>query len=58
MEILQSLKVGGCFCYAPDVPFIEKYLDRKTFLITKHTIENLSFETTIITKMIRTNAGT
>ena len=52
MEILQSLKVGGCFCYAPDVPFIEKHLDRKAFLINKHDIENLSFKTTIITKLI------
>jgi hypothetical protein len=48
MEILQSLKIGGCFCYTPDVPFIEKYLDRNTFLIKKHTIENLSFKTTIL----------
>ena len=52
MEILHSLKVGGCFCYAPDVPFIEKSLDRKAFLIKKHHIENLSFQTTIITKLI------
>ena len=26
MNILNSLKVGGCFHYAPDSPFIEKYL--------------------------------
>ncbi|MCL2283193.1 MAG: class I SAM-dependent methyltransferase [Fibromonadales bacterium] len=51
MEILQSLKVGGCFCYAPEVPFIEKLLDRNAFLINKHNIENLPFKTTIITKL-------
>ena len=53
MEILQSLKVGGCFCYAPDVPFIEKHLDGKVFSINKHNIENLSFKATIIKKKCR-----
>lgn len=27
MNILYSLKPGECFHYAPDLPFIEKYLD-------------------------------
>ena len=52
MEILQSLKVGGSFCYAPDMPFIEKHLDRKSFLINKRNIKNSPFKTTIITKLV------
>jgi SAM-dependent methyltransferase len=51
MSILKSLKPGGCFCYAPDLPFIEKYLDRKRFLITKYDIEDLSFKTTVIKQL-------
>jgi hypothetical protein len=31
MDILNSLKIGGSFYYAPDLPFIEKYLDRSKF---------------------------
>jgi hypothetical protein len=31
MELLRSLKVGGCFAYAPGLPFIEKMLDREQY---------------------------
>lgn len=31
MKILQSLQSGGSYHYAPDLPFIEKYLDRGRF---------------------------
>ena len=31
MDILNSLKIGGSFHYAPGLPFIEKYLDRSRF---------------------------
>jgi hypothetical protein len=51
MSILQSLKIGGCFCYAPDVPFIESYLDEKTFSITKQEIANTAFQTTMIKRL-------
>ncbi|MDR1759008.1 MAG: hypothetical protein LBR60_00610 [Fibrobacter sp.] len=51
MDILNSLKTGGCFCYAPDLPFIEEYLDEKNFLIKKYDIKNLSFKTTIIKRL-------
>ncbi|MDR2010627.1 MAG: class I SAM-dependent methyltransferase [Bacteroidales bacterium] len=51
MNILKSLKIGGSFHYAPDLPFIEKYLDDKSFLVTKRDIENLSFKTTIIKRL-------
>lgn len=51
LSILKSLKIGGSFHYAPDLPFIEKYLDEKCFSITKYTIENLSFKTTVIKRL-------
>lgn len=38
MEILNALKPGGTFIYAPDLPFIEQYLDREKFQITKHDV--------------------
>ena len=51
VNILNSLKVGGCFHYSPDLPFIEKYLDDKQFDIIKCEISNYDFKTTIIKKM-------
>lgn len=38
MEILQSLKLGGAFFYAPDLPFIETYLDQEKYNITRKEI--------------------
>lgn len=51
MNILNSLKVGGCFHYAPDLPFIEKYLDNKQFDLRKYDINEYDFKTTKIKKM-------
>ena len=51
MDILKSLKIGGCFCYAPDLPFIEQYLDENIYSIKKYDIEDLSFKTTIIKRL-------
>jgi hypothetical protein len=51
MDILESLKIGGCFCYAPDLPFIEQYLDENIYSIKKYDIEKLSFKTTIIKRL-------
>ena len=51
MQILKSLKIGGRFYYAPDLPFIEKYLDDKSYLIVKHQIEPLKMKTTIIERL-------
>lgn len=50
MNILNALKIGGSFHYAPDLPFIEKYLDRNHFDLKKHEINKYDFKTTIITK--------
>ena len=51
MNILNSLKVGGSFHYAPDLPFIEKYLDNKQFDLRKYEINEYGFKTTKIKKM-------
>ncbi|NCA79577.1 MAG: class I SAM-dependent methyltransferase [Sphingobacteriia bacterium] len=51
VSILNSLKVGGCFHYAPDLPFIEKYLDKNQFDLKKYEINKYDFKTTIIRKM-------
>jgi hypothetical protein len=51
MDMLKSLKIGGRFCYAPDLPFIEQYLDEKAFLTEKYDIENLSVKTTVIKRL-------
>lgn len=51
MSVLQSLKVGGSFHYAPDLPFIEKYLDNRQFSICRHDISNYEFKTTVVTRL-------
>lgn len=52
MDILKSLKVGGRFHYAPDLPFIECYLDRNQYQIDKFEIGEFDFQTTILTRLI------
>jgi hypothetical protein len=51
MNILNSLKIGGCFHYAPDLPFIEKYLDNKQFDLKKYEINEYDFKTTVIKRI-------
>lgn len=51
MNILNSLKIGGCFHYAPDLPFIETYLDIKQFEVIKYDINQFGFKTTKIVKI-------
>jgi hypothetical protein len=51
MDILNALKIGGCFYYAPDLPFIEEYLDRSKFQVIKKNIENYNFKTTIVKRL-------
>jgi len=50
MNILHSLKIGGYFHYAPDLPFIEIYLDNKQFELRKHEIKGYDFKTSVIKK--------
>ena len=51
MDIIKSLKVGGRFHYAPDLPFIEYYLDSRQYKIDKFEIGEFDFKTTVITKL-------
>ena len=51
MEILNSLKTGGCFHYAPDLPFIEQFLDKDKFQLTKHNIGDYEVKSTVIKRL-------
>lgn len=51
MQILNSLKIGGCFHYVPDLPFIERYLDAKQYKIQQFEISGYDFKTTVIKKL-------
>lgn len=50
MKILKSLKYGGAFYYAPDLPFIEDLLDKKEYSINKYNINNSKYSATRIKK--------
>jgi hypothetical protein len=51
MDILGSLKIGGSFHYAPDLPFVEPYLDRDTYQLTKQGIGNYEYSSTKIKRL-------
>lgn len=51
MEILNSLKIGGSFHYAPDLPFIEQYLDMNKYDVTKQDIGKYNFKSTKIQRL-------
>jgi hypothetical protein len=51
MEIVNSLKIGGCFYYSPDLPFIEQFLDKDKFHLKSEKIENLEFNAMIIKRI-------
>ena len=51
MEILSSLKIGGSFYYAPDLPFIEKHLDSSKYHYTGNTIEGYVYKSIRITRI-------
>ena len=51
MDILNSLKTGGSFHYAPDLPFIEQFLDKNKFQLTKQSIGDYKFESTVIKRL-------
>lgn len=51
MDILHSLKIGGSFHYAPDLPFVEQYLDINKFTVEKNEIEDFEYKTTIIRRL-------
>lgn len=35
MEVLFSLKQGGSFLYTPDLPFIEQFLPRDAYVVSR-----------------------
>ena len=43
IEILQSLKPGGAFYYAPDLSFIETYLDPEIYEISRKAISGTEY---------------
>jgi hypothetical protein len=51
MEILTSLKTGGSFHYAPDLPFIEQFLESEKFRIKQYHIDTSGFKTSRITSI-------
>ena len=51
MEMLNSLKSGGSFYYAPDLPFIEKHLDKTNYLFTGYTIDGYVFKSSRVTRL-------
>ncbi|MBP1631251.1 MAG: hypothetical protein H6Q15_2144 [Bacteroidetes bacterium] len=51
MDILSSLKIGGCFHYAPDLPFVEQYLDKDKYQLIKRRVDNYEFKSTKIKRL-------
>jgi len=51
IEILESLKTGGSFFYAPTLPFIEPYLDSGIFRIEKTETGIQDYETVKVTRL-------
>lgn len=50
MEILQSLKVHGCWHYAPSIPFIEELLDSNEYKV-EHYQHIYKMASTVITRL-------
>ena len=50
MDILHGLKPGGSFYYAPDLPFIEKYLDKEQFQVSSHAVEGVDYYASVVKK--------
>lgn len=51
MEILASLKKGGGFHYAPDLPFIEPYLDPDTYQLKSMSVGSTNFKSVVIERL-------
>ncbi|HBG71186.1 MAG: hypothetical protein A2W93_12410 [Bacteroidetes bacterium GWF2_43_63] len=51
MQILASLKIGGCFHYAPDLPFIEEFLDEESFNVSRMETGNSEFQSVIVQRL-------
>ncbi|NTW23840.1 MAG: class I SAM-dependent methyltransferase [Lentimicrobium sp.] len=51
MEILRSLKPGGCFHYAPGLPFIESYLNKDLYQLSDQPFGREGFKSIIIKRL-------
>ncbi|MDD4969205.1 MAG: hypothetical protein PHT07_07210 [Paludibacter sp.] len=51
MEILGSMKTGGTFYYAPDLPFIEMHLERTKYRHTGYSIQGSEFKASRIERI-------
>lgn len=51
MNILHALKIRGSFHYAPDLPFIEQYLDKNQFKLAVNKIDRYKFTSTTIQRL-------
>ncbi len=51
IDILNSLKIGGSFHYAPDLPFIEQYLDKEKYRLTKQNVGEENFSSVKIKRL-------
>jgi len=51
VELLQSLKAGGRFYYAPDLPFIEIYLDANRYALKKKPVPPTRFYATSVQRL-------
>ncbi|MDF1550672.1 MAG: hypothetical protein P1P88_22815 [Bacteroidales bacterium] len=51
MDILNSLKVAGSFYYAPELPFIEQYLDKDKYQTEHHFVGELHLKATKILRI-------
>ena len=49
--ILNSLKIGGSFHYAPDLPFIEQYLDIEKYHVAKRNVGDEDFKSVKIKRL-------
>jgi hypothetical protein len=52
MDILGSLRTGGSFHYAPDLPFVEQYLDQKKYQLEKCSIGDFAFQSTRLKRLM------
>lgn len=52
VRIIRSLKTDGCFYYTPDLPFIEAFLDSRSYSIQKTQVPGTAFYSTCITRLV------
>jgi len=51
MDILNALRTGGCFHYAPGLPFVERYLDNDKYMISTYKIGNYEFQSVRVQRL-------